>query len=121
RVPGDPGPLTQALSNLIGNALDAIAERAQAETEGYHGLIAVSVTTEAGVTQIKVADNGCGAEAALLQRLRQGESLSTKGKDRGVGLPAVRRTLSRYPLGNLALDSLGRGEGCVATVSFEEL
>lgn len=65
----------RALSNLIDNAVEAIAGR---------GKVTICASSESGLALITVADNGCGIPGEILARL--GEQGFTAGKDKGTGL-----------------------------------
>ncbi|WP_291992387.1 ATP-binding protein [Candidatus Accumulibacter sp. ACC003] len=75
--------LEQVLSNLLGNAVDALAGRADA-------VIELRASLSNGERRLEVADNGPGIPAELRERISQ-PFFSTKplGQGLGLGLPIV--------------------------------
>lgn len=86
-INSDPRMLEQLLVNLLGNALDAIKEKAPAR-----GLIQVVVQPQEKVWEIQVIDNGTGIAPENLERVFE-LLFTTKGpgKGTGLGLPICKR------------------------------
>jgi signal transduction histidine kinase len=103
-VPCDPEGMHRALLNIIGNAIDAVEDRPNAQ---------VAVTTqpapEAGWVHISVLDNGIGIPAGKLGDIFK-PFVSTKGaKGTGLGL-AVSRKILREHGGEIVVQSTpGKG------------
>lgn len=81
--PLEPQALEQVVSNLLGNAVDALAGHAG-------GVIELRASLGNGERLLEVADNGPGIPAELLDRISQ-PFFSTKplGQGLGLGLPIV--------------------------------
>ena len=78
--------LKRVLSNVIDNAIEATTEQGIIEVSlGFHGELPI----------ISVSDNGIGIEEHILERLRDGEQV-TSGKlnGNGIGLKHARRILN---------------------------
>jgi two-component system, NtrC family, sensor kinase len=71
-----PGLLTQAIMNLVANAIDAIPE---------HGTITISTGTALDLYQISITDTGTGIPAALRSRVLD-PFFTTKPVGQGTGL-----------------------------------
>ena len=69
------GDMLQVLSNLVGNAIDALPE---------YGILCVRVKLCAGEAHVTVADNGPGIPAPILPRIF--DPFFTTKKERGTGL-----------------------------------
>lgn len=78
QFPLQPQALEQVLSNLVGNALDALAGRAD-------GLIELRTRVAGGRLCLEVADNGPGIAAEVRDRILQ-PFFSTKPLGQGLGL-----------------------------------
>jgi nitrogen fixation/metabolism regulation signal transduction histidine kinase len=93
-IVGDATQLRQVIHNLVQNALDAVAERA----EGH-----VKVSTEAARTdtgelravRLKVADNGPGFADKVLKRAFE-PYVTTKSKGTGLGLAVVKKIADEH-------------------------
>jgi signal transduction histidine kinase len=77
--------LGRVFRELLGNALDAIWERAEAEGTGYAPRIAVSTRRVDGQVEIRIEDNGSGIPDSLLERIFE-PFFSTKPTGSGTGL-----------------------------------
>lgn len=110
-----PGPLGQALTNLISNAL-------QHGFEGLdYGTVSISAEQQAeGWVVIRVSDDGCGIPQELIEkvftpffttRLGQGGS--------GLGLHIVHNVATRVLGGNVAIES-ANGQGTTFTLRIPQ-
>ena len=110
---GDASQLRQVIHNLVQNALDAVAERA----DGH-----VTVATEAArnedgelrAVRLKVTDNGGGFSDKVLKRAFE-PYVTTKTKGTGLGLAVVKKIAdehgARIRIVNLQSGPDGNGEG----------
>jgi two-component system, NtrC family, nitrogen regulation sensor histidine kinase NtrY len=100
-APGEPllfecdGRLvSQALTNVLKNAAEAIATRRSKE-EGFAGRIAISIAAENGKLNIVVRDNGIGLPAEHRHRLTE-PYVTTRAKGTGLGLAIVRKIMEDH-------------------------
>jgi PAS domain S-box-containing protein len=97
------GDIRQAIANILGNAIDALAEQGVLRVR-VHCSAAV---TEGGAVRITIADSGHGISALNLQRVFD-PFFSTKGASgTGLGLWIARGIVERHG-GNLSLRSSDR-------------
>jgi signal transduction histidine kinase len=100
-----PGQILQVLSNLIGNAIDAL------EGEGHLHLI---VRLRKGHVEIVIADDGAGIAKGDLARVFE-PFFSTKGKEgTGLGLSLSKKIIERHQ-GSIRMNS-SRGPKRTGTV-----
>lgn len=111
RIQGDATQLRQVVHNLVQNALDAVAERA----DGQVRLRTEGARNEQGqwrAVRLVVADNGPGFSERILKRAFE-PYVTTKTKGTGLGLAVVKKIAdehgARVRLSNLA------GEGSTDT------
>jgi len=91
--------MTQVLLNLLGNAVDACNE-----VEGNHQ---ITITTELldGEILITVADNGCGIDPTILDKVSD-PFFTTRPVGKGVGLGlSICHTLVEKHGGTITIDS----------------
>jgi two-component system nitrogen regulation sensor histidine kinase NtrY len=108
----DPGMISQALTNLIKNAGEAIETRAEREPDApFEPRIRVMLTQEGPRATIIIEDNGTGLPQ---DRARLFEPyVTTREKGTGLGLPIVKKIVEEHG-GTLALeDAEGRGARAV--------
>ncbi|MCX6165773.1 MAG: ATP-binding protein, partial [Ignavibacteriae bacterium] len=80
---GDKQELNRAFQNIIKNAVQSILENGKIEVESYS-------TNE--FVYVKVADDGCGIESDILNKLCE-PNFSTKSQGMGLGLAITKKTL----------------------------
>ncbi|BDI08139.1 ATP-binding protein [Sphaerotilus microaerophilus] len=114
-IEGDATQLRQVIHNLVQNALDAVADRAQ----GQVTLRTEAVRADDGSlrsVRLKVTDNGPGFSDTLLKRAFE-PYVTTKARGTGLGLAVVKKIVeehaARIRLGNLA-DEAQEAEGVAA-------
>jgi signal transduction histidine kinase len=91
RAHGSPAALIHAVTNLLGNAVDA------AEAAGGRARVAVRVLAVEGGGEVRISDEGPGIPEAVRTRLFE-PRFSTKAPERGsgLGLHLSRRLMSRF-------------------------
>jgi signal transduction histidine kinase len=102
RVEADPSLVHVVISNLVGNALEAVAV-----AEVSSPRVSVSIENEDGVARVLVEDNGSGVSAEMKPRLFEPFSTS-KPSGVGIGL-ALSRKIARAHGGDLELVDSERG------------
>ncbi len=108
----DPGMISQALTNLIKNAGEAIeTHQEQGAENGFVPTIRVMLMTEGTQARIVIEDNGIGLPE---DRARLFEPyVTTRSKGTGLGLPIVKKIIEEHG-GTLVLeDAEGRGARAV--------
>ena len=85
-IQGDGDQLTVAISNLLRNALEALAP-------GRGGQLGLTLERADGRAQLTIDDNGCGIPADLIANL---PLRSTKAEGTGIGLYVVQRTVENH-------------------------
>ncbi len=106
-IMADPQTIHRSLLNLIDNAIDACLE--DENTDKKHEVKITTYTDENKWVCFKVADNGCGMEAHIQERLFDPMFSSKGGKGTGLGL-LVTSTLVEEHNGKIIVDtSFGRG------------
>jgi len=90
-VLGDSTQLTQAILNLVTNAIDAVCEA----TEGPRAVTLDAIEREQGYLSITVCDTGMGIDAAILTKLFD-PFFTTKSKGMGMGLAIVKTIVESH-------------------------
>jgi two-component system nitrogen regulation sensor histidine kinase NtrY len=110
----DRGLLTQAVTNLVKNAGEAIAtaEQSGKKDANFKGLIRARVHVQSGRCVLEVIDNGCGLPSENRQRLTE-PYVTTRQKGTGLGLAIVHRIAEQHE-GVLELDDNLDENGVVA-------
>jgi two-component system nitrogen regulation sensor histidine kinase NtrY len=128
-VPSEPVVLdcddrlvSQALTNVLKNATEAIAARISAGNPAP-GYITVELTAKSGRVRIAVHDNGIGLPHEIRHRLTE-PYVTTRAKGTGLGLAIVRKILEDHG-GELSLqdDEMRPGEtwaGAVVALTFPQ-
>ncbi|MGC4091202.1 MAG: ATP-binding protein [Polyangiaceae bacterium] len=100
------GPLTQAIMNLVVNAIESIAE---------HGSIDITTGTDRGSYFISVSDSGSGIPDSIRERVIE-PFFTTKSVGEGTGLGlAITYSIAKKHRGELELRP-GKERGTVATI-----
>jgi PAS domain S-box-containing protein len=104
RIAGDAVQLQQVLVNLINNAIEAMAQ-----TEGRTRLLRVASASVADRIEVRVEDNGIGAEPAELDAMFE-PFVSTKPDGMGMGLAVCRSIVETH--GGAILAQAREPHGC---------
>lgn len=105
RIPGDERALTEALTHLVRNAVEAMAGRDNPVLCVRARLIGDPVLRKA--LELTVQDNGPGVSAEMHDKLFS-PFATTKARGLGLGLPIVKRTVVDHR-GQVRIDSSGAG------------
>ncbi len=105
-ITGDEGQLTQAVYNIVKNAIQAMRES---------GKLAISCTVDDVFVNLKFADTGPGLNQEQLAHVTE-PYFTTKKEGTGLGLLIVDRIVRAHG-GELALDS-SPGKGVVVTMAL---
>jgi len=98
---GDPGDLTRAVADLVGNGVAACREHGG-------GTVVVRARREGGILVLEVIDDGPGIEAGLHERIFE-PLFTTRDTATGLGLALCRELVEAHG-GQLEVDSeVGRG------------
>ncbi len=106
--------ITQAVTNLVKNAGEAIATARQSGQKGedYRGRVTAKVDAQGTRCVIEVVDNGCGLPAENRHRLTE-PYVTTRQKGTGLGLAIVQRIAEQHE-GVLQLEDALDDQGAVA-------
>jgi len=108
--------LTQAVTNLVKNASEAIDSAVEADpARAGNGHIVTKVRTKADRMQITVIDNGCGLPKENRERLVE-PYMTTREKGTGLGLAIVQRITEQHG-GTLTLADAPRRNGKIEGAS----
>lgn len=113
----DGGLITQAITNLLRNAIEAIEGRT-APDGGVTlpgGLISVSLNVQDEKVRIVVEDNGRGLPETQRDRLTE-PYITTRAKGTGLGLAIVKRIMEQHD-GDLLLDDRSVPDGDAVSAS----
>jgi two-component system nitrogen regulation sensor histidine kinase NtrY len=114
-LPCDRRQISQAVTNLLQNAVDSIGERlAQTPGDDRPGRIALRVVARDDARIIEVEDNGQGLPADLLPRLTE-PYVTTRKKGTGLGLAIVRKIMEDHG-GEVVLENAEGGGARVRLV-----
>jgi two-component system nitrogen regulation sensor histidine kinase NtrY len=116
----DGRQITQALTNLLQNAVDAITGRiAEPGIALPRGVVEVSLTTHDGRVLIAVSDNGRGLPVAERDRLTE-PYVTTRAKGTGLGLAIVKKIMEDHA-GTLEMqDNANGGARVVLCIPLEQ-
>ena len=120
--PFDRRLVTQAVTNLVKNAREAIEARQSAQPEPQ-GRILVEASVENETPFIRVTDNGVGLPKENRHRLTE-PYMTTREKGTGLGLAIVKRIMEEHR-GRIVLedspDDFASGLGARITLYFEPI
>jgi two-component system, NtrC family, nitrogen regulation sensor histidine kinase NtrY len=105
--------LTQAITNLVKNAREAIEAR---EDQSDQGRIDVVTGTSNDMPYVAVIDNGVGLPQENRNRLAE-PYMTTREKGTGLGLAIVKRIMEEHG-GRLRLEDAPSGQGASVTLFF---
>ena len=106
--------LSQALTNIVKNAIEGIAAREEAEG-GDKGRVEIRASTRDGMVEIDIIDNGKGFPEMNRQRLLE-PYMTTRSDGTGLGLPIVAKIIEDHG-GRLELLDAPTGRGaCVRMI-----
>lgn len=110
--------LTQAVTNLVKNATEAVESLAQPQEEGWVAAVDVSLAVSDKAVTIEVSDSGPGLPKQNRARLLE-PYVTTKGhKGTGLGLAIVQKITEQHG-GALSLDDApGRAHGARVTITL---
>ena len=115
----DGRQISQALTNIIKNAGEGVSvqEERWTESEPYKGRIVVSISQKADDIIISVADNGCGLDDSVKDRVTE-PYVTTHGKGSGLGLAIVNKIMEDHG-GELQIENAVEG-GVVVRLVFHD-
>lgn len=116
--PFDRRLLTQAITNLVKNAREAIEAR-QMSGPGEAGRIVVSYGLDQGAPFLSVTDNGVGLPKENRNRLTE-PYMTTREKGTGLGLAIVKRIMEEHG-GELRLTDAPGPSGACVTLLFQPI
>jgi signal transduction histidine kinase len=110
RLPHDPTRISQAVLNLVSNAIDAAAEGG--------GHVAVRLVTDASTLRIQVDDDGAGIPESVRGRVFEPFATTKKhGKGTGLGLAITRQIVDDHG-GTVELSPGPSGPGTRAEIAL---
>jgi two-component system, NtrC family, nitrogen regulation sensor histidine kinase NtrY len=110
--------VTQAVTNLVKNAAEAIDGRDHKENLDK-GRVLVEAGIEHGIPFIRVTDNGVGLPKENRNRLAE-PYMTTRDKGTGLGLAIVKRIMEEHG-GRLRLQDAPSGTGAQVTLEFSRI
>ncbi|MFT3672021.1 ATP-binding protein [Aestuariivirga sp.] len=110
--------VTQAVTNLVKNAREAIEPRISSN-EIEQGHIIVSYGMKNGAPYLSVIDNGIGLPQENRHRLAE-PYMTTREKGTGLGLAIVKRIMEEHG-GTLSLSDSPAGQGACVTLNFPSI
>ncbi len=108
--------LTQAVTNLVKNAKEAIEAK---EDQGTRGRIVIETGIENSMPFVRFTDNGIGLPQENRNRLAE-PYMTTREKGTGLGLAIVKRIMEEHG-GRLKLSDAPTGQGASVTLYFAPL
>ncbi len=116
-IPGDRRQVSQAITNLIQNALDAIEGRDAADGEALpQGVVDVALTVDDRHVVVTVEDNGRGLPAENRDKLTE-PYVTTRARGTGLGLAIVKKIMEDHG-GRLTLEDRSDTAGARVRLLF---
>ncbi|MGE5623523.1 MAG: ATP-binding protein [Methanocella sp.] len=109
-IQGDPSRLSQAVTNVVRNAVEAM--------EQTGGILTVTVQATRSFVELRIADSGPGIPLEQ-QELIFNPFFTTKANGTGLGLPIVHRIVTRHGGTVLLESSPGRGTTVILRFPFK--
>ncbi|WP_370454590.1 ATP-binding protein [Paracoccus sp. M683] len=109
----DAGMLSQAFTNLLKNAGEAIDEKAENNPADWHPQVDVRMIAQPDAVEIRIIDNGTGLPADRTRLFEPYVTLKAHGT--GLGLPIVKKIIEEHG-GSLSLTDAPGHEGAMATI-----
>jgi two-component system, NtrC family, nitrogen regulation sensor histidine kinase NtrY len=116
KFPFDRRLITQAITNLVKNAKEAIEAREKPKNKG---IILIETGLDLSAPFIRVTDNGIGLPQENRKRLAE-PYMTTREKGTGLGLAIVKRIMEEHG-GRLKLEDAASGQGASITLIFAPL
>lgn len=116
KFPFDRRLITQAITNLVKNATEAIEARVKPKSKG---IIQIETGLENGHPFLRVTDNGIGLPQENRNRLAE-PYMTTREKGTGLGLAIVKRIMEEHG-GRLKLEDAEGGQGASVTLFFASI
>jgi two-component system nitrogen regulation sensor histidine kinase NtrY len=117
QISADSGQVSQVLTNLVQNAVDAIEGRIPSTGETLPpGEVTLGLTEENGAAVVSIVDNGKGLPPEARDRLTE-PYVTTRIKGTGLGLAIVKTILEDHDA-SLSLDDRDGVGGACVTVTF---
>jgi two-component system, NtrC family, nitrogen regulation sensor histidine kinase NtrY len=116
----DGRQISQAMTNILKNACEGVSveeERRGAES-GYKGQITIAIMQEADDVVLSVADNGCGLDDSIKDRVTE-PYVTTHGKGSGLGLAIVNKIMEDHG-GELSIENAAEG-GVMVRLVFHDV
>lgn len=110
-VKGSSNALSQALCNVLQNAIDAIAERLK-EHPLYPGAIVIEIETSAGNHLVKISDNGTGIRPEVQSQIFN-PLYTTRDNRAGMGLTTAFTIVSEHHGSLEILSQTGSGTSAI--------
>ena len=114
--PFDRRLITQAITNLVKNAREAVEAR---ESHKEKGMVLIETGVDQNHPFIRVTDNGIGLPQENRNRLAE-PYMTTREKGTGLGLAIVKRIMEEHE-GRLKLEDAPSGKGASVTLYFAAL
>jgi two-component system, NtrC family, nitrogen regulation sensor histidine kinase NtrY len=114
--PFDRRLLTQAITNLVKNATEAVEAR---DSHKKRGIITIETGRDGQNPFVRITDNGIGLPQENRNRLAE-PYMTTREKGTGLGLAIVKRIMEEHG-GRLKLEDAPKLPGARVTLYFEQL
>ncbi|AUH33867.1 PAS domain-containing sensor histidine kinase [Paracoccus tegillarcae] len=109
----DAGMLSQAFTNLLKNAGEAVDEKAGDAPDDWQPRIDVQMIAQPDAIEVRIIDNGTGLPADRTRLFEPYVTLKAQGT--GLGLPIVKKIIEEHG-GSLSLTDAPDGEGAMSII-----